>query len=197
MPSVPGAAHSSVADLAALSRALLQEWDAHSPKLLAMIRRRVHFPLPTGEEAEDILQKAFEAAHRRWPKFSQDPKATPFVWLYGLARDQITEEFRRGARVHQEPWPAESALMPPDGHTGPQTAALRVERAELVRQIVDSLSEIDREVLSMRYLDGLEPAEIADMLGLKSNTVYKREFDALKRFKSAWRTLAGPSESNS
>jgi RNA polymerase sigma-70 factor (ECF subfamily) len=118
------------------------------------------------------------------------------VWLYGLARDQVIETFRTQGRARSEPWPAESALVPPDRHTGPQTAAVRAERAGLVRQVVDSLSDIDREVLGMRYLDGLTPAEIAELLGLKSNTVYKREFDALKRFKAAWRAVAGPRDSS-
>ncbi len=187
MSAARGSETSSVADLAALSQA----WDVYSPKLLAMIRRRVQFPLRTGEEAEDILQKVFQAAHRRWPAYQQDPRATPYVWLYGLARDQVIETFRTQGRARSEPWPAESALVPPDGHTGPQTAALRAERAGLVRQVVDSLSDIDREVLGMRYLDGLSPAEIAELLELKANTVYKREFDALKRFKAAWRAVAG------
>jgi RNA polymerase sigma-70 factor (ECF subfamily) len=186
-----GSDASSVADLAALSRA----WHEHSGKLLAMIRRRVQFPLRTGEEAEDILQKVFQAAHRRWPAYQQDPRATVYVWLYGLARDQVIEAFRSQDRARAEPWPAESELVPADGHTGPMTAAQRAERADLVRRVMDSLSETDREVLAMRYLDGLAPAEIADLLGLKANTVYKREFDALKRFKTAWRAETGPRDS--
>jgi len=193
MSAARGSETSSVADLAALSQA----WDEHCAKLLAMIRRRVQFPLRTGEEAEDLLQKVFQAAHRRWPAFQQDPLATPYVWLYGLARDQVIETFRTQGRTRSEPWPAESALIPPDGHTGPLTAAQRAERAELVRQVMDSLSEQDREVLGMRYLDGLSPAEIADLLGLKPNTVYKREFDALKRFKAAWRAVTGPRDLSS
>jgi RNA polymerase sigma factor (sigma-70 family) len=180
-----GSEGSSVADLAALGQA----WDEHSPKLLAMIRRRVQFPLRTGEEAEDLLQKVFQTAHRRWPTYQQDPRATPYVWLYGLTRDQVIETFRGQGRARNEPWPAESALAPPDGHTGPMSAAERAERAELVRRVVESLSESDREVLGMRYLDGLKSAEIAELLGLKPNAVYKREFDALKRFKAAWRAV--------
>ena len=187
-----GSEGSSVADLAALGRA----WDEHSPRLLAMIRRRVQFPLRTGEEAEDILQKVFQTAHRRWAIYQHNPRATPYVWLYGLARDQVVETFRAAGRARSEPWPAESALVPPDGHTGPLTAAERAERAELVRRVVDSLSENDREVLGMRYLDGLKSAEIAELLGLKPNVVYKREFDALKRFKAAWRAIAGPRDSS-
>jgi RNA polymerase sigma-70 factor (ECF subfamily) len=188
MSAARGLETSSVGDLAALS----QVWDDHSPKLLAMIRRRIQFPLQTGEEAEELLQKVFLTAHRRWPAYQQDPRATPFVWLYRLARDQVIETFRTQGRARSEPWPAESALVPPDGHTGPLTAAQRAERAELVRQVMDSLSDQDREVLGMRYLDGLSPAEIAALLGLKPNTVYKREFDALKRFKAAWRAVGGP-----
>ena len=182
-----GSETSSVADLAALSQA----WDEHCGKLLAMIRRRVQFPLRTGEDAEELLQKVFLTAHRRWPAYQLTPPATPYVWLYGLARDQVIETFRTQGRDRSEPWPAESALVPPDAHTGPLTAAQRAERAERVRQVMDSLSEQDREVLGMRYLDGLSPAEIAELLGLKPNTVYKREFDALKRFKAAWRAVAG------
>lgn len=181
---------SSVADLAALGQA----WAEHSPKLLAMIRRRVQFPLRTGEDAESLLQTVFLTAHRRWPAYHQNPRAPVYVWLYGLARDQVIETFRTQGRDRHEAWPAESGLVPPDGHTGPMTAAARAERAELVRKVVDSLSEFDREVLGMRYLDGLTPAEIADLLGLKPNTVYKREFDALKRFKAAWRALTGGSQ---
>jgi RNA polymerase sigma-70 factor (ECF subfamily) len=182
---------SSIGDLAALSQA----WDEHYGSLLAMIRRRIQFPLRTGEEAEDILHRVFQAAHRRWPAYQQEPKATPYVWLYGLARDQVIETFRAQGRAKSEPWPAESGLVPPDDHTGPLTAAQRAERAELVRRVVDSLSEQDREVLGMRYLDGLAPPEIAELLGIKPNAVYKREFDALKRFKAAWRAVTEPRDS--
>ena len=184
---------SSVADLAKLGKA----WDENSPKLLAMIRRRIQFPLRTGAEADDILQKVFQTAHRRWAAYLQNPKATTYLWLYGLTNDQVIEEFRDGGNARHEPWPAESGFMPPDKHTGPQTAAMRAERAHLVRQVVESLSDIDREILGMRYLDGLKPAEIAELLELNSGTVYKREFDALKRFKVAWKTLVGPRESSS
>jgi RNA polymerase sigma-70 factor (ECF subfamily) len=185
MPSDRSAESSSVADLAALGKV----WDEHSPKLLAMIRRRIHFPLRTGEDAEEILQKVFVTAHRRWPKFQMAGAVSPYVWLYGLARDQVIEIFRSQDRARHEEWPSESALMPPDNHAGPLTEAQRAERAELVRKIVESLSEIDREVLSMRYLDQLEPAEIAKLLNLDANTVYVREFRALKRFKAAWKKL--------
>ena len=62
MPAARDVSSSSVADLAALGKV----WNEHSPKLLAMIRRRIQFPIRSGDEAEDILQKVFETAHRRW-----------------------------------------------------------------------------------------------------------------------------------
>jgi RNA polymerase sigma-70 factor (ECF subfamily) len=183
---------SSVVDLAALSQA----WEEHRAKLLAMIKRRIEFPLRTGEEADDILHKVYEAARRRWKAYQQKPRASTYVWLYGLARDQVIEAFRSQGRARAEPWPTDSQFVPPDDHTGPMTAAVREERAERVRRVMDSLSEIDREVLAMRYLDGLAPADIAELLELKPNTVYKREFDALKRFKAAWRAATGSRDSS-
>jgi RNA polymerase sigma factor (sigma-70 family) len=182
---------SSMADLVTLGKV----WNEHCDKLLAMIRRRIHFPLKTGEEADDILQKVFEAAHRRWPIYCAKKLVTPYVWLYGLARDQVIETFRTQGRARHEDWPAESALMPPDGHTGPFTAAQRAERAELVRKIVDALPDNDREILGMRYLDGIDPADIAKLLDLDPNAVYVREFRALKRFKAAWQKLTASTSS--
>ena len=124
---MPGTAESSsVADLADLAH-LGKEWEEHSPKLLAMIRWKIHFPLMNGEEAHDILHKVFVVAHRRWPTCSRERRALPYVWLYGLARDQVIETFRTIGRRQSEPWPDESGLVPPDNHTGPQTKAMREE----------------------------------------------------------------------
>ena len=50
-----------------------------------------------------------------------------------------------------------------------------------VRQALGRLTERDREVLVLRYLEQLSPAEAADVLGIKEGALKTRQTRALVR----------------
>lgn len=71
---------------------------------------------------------------------------------------------------------------------------LERERAEAVRAALLSLSAEDRELLDLRYVAGLKPAEIAEVLGDASpNTISQRIVRAAKRMRDALREHEFPS----
>lgn len=195
MPANVPADPPSVADLAALNRDLAD----HKDRLLALIRRKVRFPLRTVENAEDLLHSAIAVAYKRWPEYRKQTALTFTVWLYLLVKDEIAKAFRADGRDPNQQMPSDASQVLGDRmaarDAGPRTAAEAAERAALVRQIVDGMSEVDREILELRYVEQFAPAEIAVALGIDPNAVYAREFRALKRFKAAWTKLAGPPES--
>ena len=81
------------------------------------------------------------------------------------------------------PWPEGSAAPLAehlvDSQTGPTTALSRAERCEVVRAALEKLDPIDREILALRYFDGLNFAQIGAILGLSRNAATKRGLRAM------------------
>jgi RNA polymerase sigma factor (sigma-70 family) len=122
------------------------------------------------EIAEDLFQDTWLAAARNAHRLHQDTRILP--WLYTIARNKhrnglrfrIFDEQRR-AGVHVEP-----AADPPS----PDAEA---ESRGRVRQLADALRQLPeahREVLLLHFVEGLETAEVARVLGLREDAVRKR-----------------------
>ena len=63
----------------------------------------------------------------------------------------------------------------------PSKTLRRQELAEQVRDLIDSLSENDREMLTLRHAEGLTNREIAEALQIDPMTARKRYGRALRR----------------
>ena len=66
-----------------------------------------------------------------------------------------------------------------DSQTGPTAALSRAERCEVVPAALEQLDPIDREILALRYFDGLNFAQIGAILGLSQNAATKRALRAM------------------
>jgi RNA polymerase sigma-70 factor (ECF subfamily) len=185
---------SSVADLATLGK-LLEE---HRPRLVAMIERRLDPALRARVSPDDVFQEAALLAQRHYAHFQADGRMTPYAWLYRLALDALLEAWRRHNRSPRAvgrdlPLPEQSSVQLGLGlvHTGtsPSSAAARDEVRQRVRQVVELLKEKDRQILWMRYQDGLSHQEVALVLGITDIAAMVRYARALKRFKDLWQRL--------
>ena len=79
-------------------------------------------------------------------------------------------------------------LATDEEHATPASVVLERERAEAVRAALLSLSAEDRELLDLRYVAGLQPAEIAEVIGDASpNTISQRIVRAARRLRDALR----------
>ena len=113
--------------------------------------------------AEDVVQDAFLALHRRW--HAVDPPAAASYLRTSVVNGVRTLYRRRGvARRHLSAVPAEDG--PP--------ADLALLLTENQREVVEALRTLprrQREVLVLRYWSELSEAEIADALGIARGTV--------------------------
>lgn len=131
--------------------------------LLGYALRRVDRP----EDAADVVADAFLVAWRRLDDVPEGHEAR--LWLYGVARRTLANH-RRGAgrrnalgdRLRQD-----LATSVPD-HAGDVTAR------ETVREALHRLAARDREVLELTAWEGLEPREIAEVLGISPIAVRSR-----------------------
>ncbi len=67
--------------------------------------------------------------------------------------------------------------------TGVSTRAAQREEFDRVMQKIAAMKEDDREILMMRHVDGLSPAEIADVLDVAPPVIHSRYAKAMIRLK--------------
>jgi RNA polymerase sigma factor (sigma-70 family) len=139
--------------------------------------RCVHRLTGDPDLAEDVAQEALMRLERTDPDGKiQNPRA----WLFRVATNLVRDAARREETARR--------LAPPPPPDGPPTPAEELERAESVRQVrraLERLSPRDRELLMMRE-SGFRYAEIADVLGVKTESVATLARRALDRFRAAY-----------
>lgn len=124
--------------------------------------------------AEDAAQEVFvKALGARNAPESVRP------WLYRIARNHCLNVLRR-RRVRAEVAMPSEAPFARSG-AGHLTRLVASEDAEEVRRRVQELSEEHREVLELRYGEGLGRGEIAEVLDLAPSTVKSRLYEAVRR----------------
>jgi RNA polymerase sigma-70 factor (ECF subfamily) len=125
-----------------------------------------------GHAAADVAQTAFERALPRWPAL-RHPKA----WLYKVA---YNEAIARAAAIAQE-IPAEAMPDQPDQVSVALAAEWRAEQREVMAQL-QALAPGQRDVMTWT-LAGFTDAEISEALGLSSDAVKQRRYDARKNLR--------------
>ncbi|MFG1922821.1 RNA polymerase sigma factor [Cryptosporangium sp. NPDC048952] len=150
---------------------------ANFDPLLAYALRRVEQP----EDAADVVAETFVVVWRRSRDVPPDDEVR--LWLYGVARRVLANHHRGGQRrerLGERLRQRLKAAVPVDPGT-------EVPQRLVVRDALARLGELDREVLMLTFWEGLEPREIAAVLGLSAPTVRSR----LSRARSRLRELVG------
>lgn len=160
----------TVSDPPAPIPTLSEVLEQRRPELLAFIERRLGPALRGKVEPQDIAQEAAIRALRAEP-----PEGDPFGWLCHIAEQCIIDghrHFSAGKRAADR----ERAGNAPSGDgvdlvaliaasmTTPSQAAVKSERQQQLDDALATLPEEQREVLRLRYAEGLATAEIAARL---------------------------------
>ena len=111
-------------------------------------------------EAEDVTQQVFAKLTDSLARYEE--RGAPFLsWLVRLARNAAIDQQRsRRAIPVADPIESETA---DDGE--------EADRRETLRSALDTLPEDQREIIMLRHLGGLAPAEIAARLGRSESAV--------------------------
>lgn len=118
-------------------------------------------------DAADAVQNTFVIAASRLAEL-RDPDRLR-AWLYAVARDeclQILRSPRPAPRVTVPPGMADTIIDITEG------AAERAELRALLTTAARGLNPAEREVLELQLRQGLEPAEVADVLGLSHSRAH-------------------------
>ena len=134
------------------------------------------------EEVEDITAEAFLELWRHRQEFQG--LASVSAYMYVVVRNQCFALLRR-RRVRQERQDELERLL---GDPDPNEFYIEQLRTELLQKIfaaVDRLPERMREIFLLSYREGLKPAEIAERMQLKVQTVSNQKINAIRVLKQA------------
>ena len=128
------------------------------------------------ELAEDLAQETFVKAYQSAPQYRSQGK--PMAWLMTIARNealQLLRERRRTVAMTPEDWQEQFSDRPDFSQ----------EDLLTLRALLETLSDEERQIVSLHALGGLKHREIADMLELALPTVLSKYHRAMKKLGKA------------
>jgi RNA polymerase sigma factor (sigma-70 family) len=154
-------------------------FESERRRVLGFIRRRI----PDEIDAEDLLQDVFYELVEAYRMMK--PIAHAGTWMMQVAKNRITDLFRRGKNEVVEDGGRrilEDLLPSPDA--GPDAL---YARGVLLAEIEAALGELpvsQREVFLAHEIDGRSFADISGETGVSVNTLLSRKHYAVKRLRN-------------
>lgn len=166
---------------------------AHRKYLRHVVDLRMDDRLRRRVDPSDIVQDAQVEALRRVKEYCRDPQLPVRLWMRQIAIDRLGMSYRQqvGAQrrsVKRElQLPEHSVLTVAeqlvDGAGSPSMQLAKEELITKVQEAVNSLQEVDREIILLQAFEGLNSTESAQVLGIDPSTARKRFGRALLRMK--------------
>lgn len=142
------------------------------------IFRHCYFRVFNRDRAKDLMQETFT---RAWEYLAEGKRVDNLrAFLYRVATNLIIDEARKKKAVSLETL-AEEGFDPPaeDGRL------IEGIDARLILRFLKEIEPAYREVVAMRYLEGLSPKEIAEALNENENAVSVRIHRGIKKLRVA------------
>lgn len=134
------------------------------------------------EVAEDLVQDAFVRLHQHWEDVQQ-----PRAWLFRCVRNRSYNYIRDHKKETLTSPDTPESLLTPDldprvnrGLEAPDTVLGRLEAAGLLHVMVEELAERDRELLRLKYVEGMSYSDMAEKTGMSVGNVGWRLHHILK-----------------
>jgi RNA polymerase sigma factor (sigma-70 family) len=149
----------------------IQNYEKYKDKIYTFIMYRVNFNRAI---AEDLSSEIFIKAFKNFEGFDRDK---PFgAWIYAIARNHLANHYR-------------SQKFDTDLEKAVNLSVDMRRQMEINSELEEVMEKIQRldsyskDVLLLRYVDGLENNEIAEILGKDEGTIRTQLSRALKKLR--------------
>jgi RNA polymerase sigma-70 factor (ECF subfamily) len=156
----------------------------HRPQIFRFLLSSTRDP----DLSETLTQECFLKAHRNWASFRGESSA--MTWLMRIAINLQKDHWRnrrlqfwRQTQTHAVNLEEASEWLP-SGERSAEQQMLAKERVCQVGKVVEGLSERQRTVFLLRYVEEMELSEIAQVTGINEGTVKAHLSRALVRVRA-------------
>ena len=129
-------------------------------------------PTEAEDAAADAFTRAWKGRHRHDPD-----RGSQTMWLWGIVRHVVADRLRRK--------PPSAAALDPALRSAEDVAGTVAQTLsiEAIVAATHGLSDVDREIIALRFGAGLTNRSIAELLGRKEGNVAVRLHRAIKRLR--------------
>ena len=177
--------HIAAGDLLALESLLR----LHRPYLRRVAQMRIDSAIAARVDASDVVQEVQLVIAKRIDDFITRRPSSLRIWMRRKVLEQLVDQRRRHLGAQKRSVLNEQRVSNVSSvaiarkllSNTPSKVLRKIELQEQVAELIEQLSENDREILSLRHADGLTNVEVADLLGIEPDTARKRHGRALLR----------------
>jgi RNA polymerase sigma-70 factor (sigma-E family) len=178
--AVPPAAVQGLDAVQDADAAITELYHAHWTKLVRLATLLTR----DASVAEEIVQDAFIALHRRWSDLAEHTAAHAYLRTSVVNGARSALRHRNVEERYRQPGPPEPA--------GPEEHAVRADQDARVMAALRTLSRRQQEVLILRYFGDYSEQDIATTLGLSKGAVKSHAHRGLAALRHAIETLDRP-----
>jgi RNA polymerase sigma-70 factor (ECF subfamily) len=160
----------------------------HRPYLRRVVELRMDPALRSRVDPSDVVQETQFAAAKRFDDFITQRPTTFRLWLRRRALQQIIDDRRRHLAikrsVHRDVSLTDMSSMAIAQHLicgSPSKIVQRQEVCHQVHEAITQMSDLDREVLLLRYVEDLTNGEVAELLEITPDSASRRHGRAVRR----------------
>jgi RNA polymerase sigma-70 factor, ECF subfamily len=135
----------------------------------------LHMSVGNRHDAEDLTTQTFMKMLESIKRFRW--QAAPFsAWLFRIAHNLAMDHFRASRR-----WQPEEEVPEPVGETEPsaEAAALQAIGRQSMLELIEDLSQEQKQVLTLKFVFNLPNAEVATVLGKTEGAIKSLQHRAL------------------
>jgi RNA polymerase sigma-70 factor (ECF subfamily) len=135
----------------------------------------LHMSVGNRHDAEDLTTQTFMKMLESIKRFRW--RSAPFsAWLFRIAHNLAMDHFRASRR-----WQPEEEVPEPPGDAEPsaEAAALQTIGRESMLELIENLSQEQKQVLTLKFVFNLPNAEVATILGKSEGAIKSLQHRAL------------------
>ena len=150
-------------------------YDRAAGRVFGLVLRVVRDPAQAEEVTQEVMLEVWRTASRFDPH-----RGSATAWLMTLAHRRAVDRVRAGLAAAQRE--ARAAVAETDYDVVAEEVETRLD-AQRVRRCLDSLTDLQRESVTLAYYGGYSYREVAHLLGVAVGTVKTRMRDGLIRLR--------------
>ena len=189
--------------------ALAALFQQHRHKLRSMVAFRMDSNLKGRVDPSDVIQESFLDLSKRLNEFNERKAMSPFVWMRLVTLESLVNVHRRHITTQQRDARRDLSIDRDVGLgvtsvslaagllaklSSASGKAVRSEQKARLHELINQLDDDDREIIGLRFFEGVSNGEAAEILGLTKQTASKRFMRAIERLRTSMHEVPGLAE---